>query len=1023
MAENRFYLDREALVVLVTELLTKLKAKIAEASNSSSSAESELTERIAQLENALQHYVYKDEVPVEGSNEAYGKDETIYGDKYFYDSIKVDDFSYIRGKYITGHEGEEVGLVEYILDLLDSPDTKLVHTVRDETISGEKHFTDRIEVIDSTLQILGQNGYLQGSSSDFGWIRDGEGTSLESILSNFVNKQDTSVVHTEGAETIAGNKNFTGDVTAEDLYINANIIHTGISDFSWIINDDGDSIQDYLGTKASLYGNNEFTSNSRNIFNGRTDFKGVTTFEKGISLFGNDASNILAIDNGKIIFTGNEGGGFSDIVNSDGVDLQEYLDQLEATLVHKSGSAIETINGIKIFNGNLTFKGNLFIDDFSQICSDSDSENLKQYIADEIAIHCTGGGGSIPEGGLTQSYFSDDVNSKLNSIDNKVSKSGDTITGTLTFLKNNQSVLDIGMAEPSGNPYLSLINNDDRSYRTEFTSIKFQQTTHGGIVTIQDGGIQVDENILVGSSASGINLDQTSIKIKNNDTLYTTLDGYGLTISNNSGRIICGNSKVTSSEILSPSIKKVGGTANDILLGNGSTTSLSSITSAISGKQDTISDLDTIRTNANNVLTQFDNVSYDSINKLIIFKHGNTQLKTLDATPFISDNSDLTGLTNVIVDTPNSGDNAGVQCLIMIYSTSNGEKTVEIPLTDLGIDLTNYYTKSQVNALIVDGSPEQNGNHDKTISGYAIQQALREKQDILHVWPISDQTGLSPMGLGNIVDGTYVVQENSIWLQKEEGGYIERIIDRNRILDGTIIGDSNWVIGRAGDSCLPTFDCVRQYVEERLSTLDLLSVVPAKSAANKNYLSVNDADYRMSFTYNDDNLIPTCGAVSTWVKSEFSSRQNHWNNKIESITINGGEPLEIVNRNVDIIINNSGGNSGGSGIASGVSLWGNPFDGSTSVNGNIDFGLIQLEANNKVLTIKNQDNQKVSLILEGDLQVKGNITATGNVTAYQTSNSSSESSAFYFDGTHYLFLDNGVLKFSDNGTVKTVNLT
>lgn len=1021
MAENRFYLDREALVVLVTELLTKLKAKIAEISNSSFSAESTLTERIQQLEDALQHYVYKDKVPVEGSDEAYGKDETIYGDKYFYDSIKVDDFSYIKGKYITGHEGEEVGLVEYILDLLDSPNTKLVHTVRDETIAGEKHFTDRVEVIDSTLQILGQNGYLQGSSSDFGWIRDGEGTSLESILSNFVNKEDTSVVHTEGSETINGNKNFTGDVTTEDLYINANIIHTGISDFSWIINDDGDSIQDYLGTKASLYGNNEFTSNSRNIFNGRTDFKGVTTFEKGISLFGNDASNILAIDNGKIIFSGNEGGGFSDIINSDGVDLQEYLDQLEVTLVHKSGSAVETINGTKIFNGNLTFKGNLFIDDFSQICSDSDSENLRQYIADEIAIHCTGGGGSIPEGGLTQSYFSDDVNSKLNSIDNKVSKSGDTITGTLTFLKNNQSVLDIGMIEPSGNPYLSLINNDDRSYRTEFTSIKFQQTTHGGIVTIQEGGIQVDENILVGSSSSGINLDQTSIKIKNNDTLYTTLDGYGLTVSNNSGRIICGNSKLTSSEILSPSIKKVGGTANDILLGNGSTTSLSSITQSINAKQDTISDLSTIRTNASNVLNQFDNVSYDSTNKLIIFKHGNTQLKTLDATPFISDNSDLTGLTNVIVDTPSSGDNAGVQCLIMIYNTSNGEKTVEIPLTDLGIDLTNYYTKSQVDALIVDGSPEQNGNHDKTISGYAIQQALREKQNALTVYP-QGNSGV-PLGIGDYYDQGRTI-ENVIWMQREDHGVIQKILSKDSLLEVNNASNSaDWVIGRAGDYCLPTFDCVREYIEGRLSTLDLLSVVPAKSAANKNYLSMNDTDYRMSFTYNDDNLIPTCGAVSTWVKSEFSSRQNRWDNKIESITINGGEPLEIVNRNVDIIINNSGGNSGGSGIASGVSLWGNPFDGSTSVNGNIDFGLIQLEANNKVLTIKNQDNQKVSLILEGDLQVKGNITATGNVTAYQTSNSSSGSSAFYFDGTHYLFLDNGVLKFSDNGTVKTVNLT
>lgn len=92
----------------------------------------------------------------------------------------------------------------------------------------------------------------------------------------------------------------------------------------------------------------------------------------------------------------------------------------------------------------------------------------------------------------------------------------------------------------------------------------------------------------------------------------------------------------------------------------------------------------------------FDDVTYDSTNKKIIFKNGATTKKEIDATDFIKD-----GMVNTVtISTPSSGANAGVQCLIVTFNTDSGKSDIELPLTGI-FNPNNYYDKTTVDSTFV----------------------------------------------------------------------------------------------------------------------------------------------------------------------------------------------------------------------------------------------------------------------------------------------------------------------------------
>lgn len=102
-------------------------------------------------------------------------------------------------------------------------------------------------------------------------------------------------------------------------------------------------------------------------------------------------------------------------------------------------------------------------------------------------------------------------------------------------------------------------------------------------------------------------------------------------------------------------------------------------------------DTNTYLTQHQDLSAYFNDVAYDSQTKHINFKNGTTINAYIDATDFIKDGM----VSNVEVATPESGDKAGVQCLIISFNTDAGKSPIEIPLYDI-FDSDEYYTKDEI---------------------------------------------------------------------------------------------------------------------------------------------------------------------------------------------------------------------------------------------------------------------------------------------------------------------------------------
>ena len=81
-----------------------------------------------------------------------------------------------------------------------------------------------------------------------------------------------------------------------------------------------------------------------------------------------------------------------------------------------------------------------------------------------------------------------------------------------------------------------------------------------------------------------------------------------------------------------------------------------------------------------------DSATYDSSSHTIVFKHGSTQLFTLDAAAFVKDGM----VDSVAISNGN---------LVITFNTDAGKQPISIPLTDI-FNPNNYYTKSATGVLL-----------------------------------------------------------------------------------------------------------------------------------------------------------------------------------------------------------------------------------------------------------------------------------------------------------------------------------
>lgn len=162
-----------------------------------------------------------------------------------------------------------------------------------------------------------------------------------------------------------------------------------------------------------------------------------------------------------------------------------------------------------------------------------------------------------------------------------------------------------------------------------------------------------------------------------------------------------------------------GITSSDITNWNSKTSNTGTLTGVqFNGTDATVSNgVASITASIPDVANYFDEVAYDSGTKRINFKHGETIKKYIDATDFIKDGM----VDSVEIATPESGDNAGVSCLVVTFNTDAGKEDIEIPLSSI-FNPTNYYTKSETDSTFVkvadiDSVPTENSSNPVSSGG------------------------------------------------------------------------------------------------------------------------------------------------------------------------------------------------------------------------------------------------------------------------------------------------------------------
>lgn len=111
----------------------------------------------------------------------------------------------------------------------------------------------------------------------------------------------------------------------------------------------------------------------------------------------------------------------------------------------------------------------------------------------------------------------------------------------------------------------------------------------------------------------------------------------------------------------------------------------------------------------------FDDVEYDSTNKTINFKQGNTVKDSIDATNFIKDGM----VDSAYLGKGTTTGKVGKDCLIITFNTDAGKEDIEILLADI-FNPDNYYDMSSADSLFVTKSELSSQSY---VSQIQLQQA------------------------------------------------------------------------------------------------------------------------------------------------------------------------------------------------------------------------------------------------------------------------------------------------------------
>ena len=190
------------------------------------------------------------------------------------------------------------------------------------------------------------------------------------------------------------------------------------------------------------------------------------------------------------------------------------------------------------------------------------------------------------------------------------------------------------------------------------------------------------------------------------------------------------------------------------------------------------------------VADYFDGAVYDSNSKRINFKHGNTVKAYIDATDFIKDGM----VDTVVIDTPVSGANSGVTCLIVTFNTDAGKEDIEIPLSTI-FDADNYYTSDQADELFV---PMSAYTEDEEVIAQALNDLNTRVSGITVPTKTSDLTNDSgfitgytetdptvPSWAKQSSKPTYTAAEVGAMATSERSNYLATGTTLDNIADGT----------------------------------------------------------------------------------------------------------------------------------------------------------------------------------------------------------------------------------------------
>ena len=169
----------------------------------------------------------------------------------------------------------------------------------------------------------------------------------------------------------------------------------------------------------------------------------------------------------------------------------------------------------------------------------------------------------------------------------------------------------------------------------------------------------------------------------------------------------------------------------------------------------------------------FDDAEYDSTNKRINFKHGNTVKASIDATAFIKDGM----VENVTI----SGGN-----LVITFNTDAGKQPISIPLTDI-FNPNNYYTKTEINSI--SGGIVTNLNalsagtiavDNRVTNLSAGTVAIKADLTALSASVVTNKTNITALSAGTVQGLTYlsgVIEENELVISSALNDLNDRIIE------------------------------------------------------------------------------------------------------------------------------------------------------------------------------------------------------------------------------------------------------